>query len=77
VTIKAVACQSSAAATVVLEDYGGLAIETIVCETDGDIAWDTTISGTANLVPGEVMRMDTTSESTPTWTMVCFAWTND
>jgi len=77
VTIEAVACQSSAAATVVLEDYGGTAIETIVCETDGAIAWDSTISGTATLIAGEVMRMDTTSESTPTWTMVCFAWSND
>ena len=76
-TVTAVACQSSAAATVVLEDYGGTAIETIVCETDGALAWDVSMSGTATLIAGEVIRMDTTSESTPTWTMVCLEWRND
>ena len=76
-TIEAVACQSDAAATVVLEDFGGTTIETLVCETDGAIAWDASISGTATLIVGEVMRMDTTSASTPTWTMICWAWSND
>lgn len=77
ITVTAVSCQSDAAATVVLEDYGGTSIETIVCETDGAVAWDSSMSGTATLSAGEVMRMDTTSESTPTWTMVCWTYTND
>jgi hypothetical protein len=77
VTITAVGCNSQAATTIVYEDYGGTSIETVTCDTDGSVTWDTTISGTATLTSGEVMQFDTTSASSPTWTLVCYEWRND
>jgi len=76
-TVTAVGCNSDAAATVVLEDFGGTTVETITCATGGTITWDTTISGTATFTSGEVMQFDTTSASTPTWTMICWSFRND
>ena len=73
-TVLAVGCRSDAAATVVIEDAGGTSVETITCDTAGSMTWDTTLSGTATFTSGEIMQLDTTSESTPTWTMVCWTY---
>ena len=76
-TVVGIGCYSDAAVQVTVEDNGGTAVETIDCDTTSPLSYDTTISGTATFTTGEVMQLDTITESTPTWFMLCVEYVND
>jgi hypothetical protein len=77
-TIRSIGCNSTAATTVSIEDYGGTDVDAdLACDTDGSVTWDTSFTGTATFTSGEVLQFDTISDSTPDWTIICFTYSID
>jgi hypothetical protein len=75
-TVTKIGCDSDAAITVSVEDGGGTDVDAdLVCSTGGTVTWDASFTGTASFTDGEKIQFDTISESTPTWTTICFAYT--
>ena len=78
-TIIKVACHADLAITVSMADLAGDDVDDgsdQVCSTGtGVLTWDSTLTGTTAFTDGEGIEFDTISQSAPTWTTICFAYT--
>jgi len=75
-TITGIACHSSAATTISMQDQVGNDIDAdLVCSTGTGLTFDTSFTGAILFSTGEILEFDTVSASTPTWTIICFVST--